>query len=260
MPKLLEVEKLSVSYNGVVVVKEMSFSVDEGEILAIVGESGSGKSTIIKAIMGLLDQDGKIESGHVFYKGENLLELSKEKYRKLRGEEIAFISQDCKGSLCPVRTIEAQLYEMVAQHRKLERSEIRKKALYLLEQLKLSEGEQILKSYHFQLSGGMNQRVGIMMAMLLEPSLLLADEPTSALDVINQRQVANELLQLRDKSKTGMILITHHIGLAAYMADVILVMKKGELIEYRKANELLESPEASYTKELLEAVPRLKRG
>lgn len=256
---LFEMDNVTISYGGKEAVRDMSISLYEGEILGIVGESGSGKTTTIKAAMGLLGNSGKIESGNIFYKGINITNYLEEEYRKLRGASLGLIFQDCKSAFCPIRTIESQLYEAVSQHQKLDKILIRKKALKLLEKLNFEDANKILKSYPFQLSGGMNQRVGIMMAMILEPAILFADEPTSALDALTQKQVVSNLLELRDTNKMGMVVVTHNIGLAAHISDYILVMKEGKVVEFGEANEVLVHPKEAYTKQLLEAVPRLRK-
>jgi peptide/nickel transport system ATP-binding protein len=259
-PKLLEMEDVCISYHNKIVVHNITFSLEEGEILGIVGESGSGKSTLLRAVIGLLGNGGKLECGRILFRGREIGALSKEELRRLRGAFIGMVFQDCKGALSPIRTIEAQMYEAIAQHQRISKEEAKIKAKKLLEQLKLSDSERVLKSYPFELSGGMNQRVGIMMAMLLKPALLLADEPTSALDVLAQKQVVSSMLELRAELKTGIILVTHNIGVALHMADHILVMQNGRQMEYAETKELIYNPKASYTRKLIDAVPRLKRG
>ena len=180
---LLEISNLEVCYFGKPVVRDLSLKIEPGEILGIVGESGSGKSTVIRAAMGLLKKGGTVTKGEISYKGQNITQAGEEELRKIRGPEMGMVFQNAGASLCPVRTIEKQLYETVLEHEKISRREIKERALEIFKNMGFSRGEEILKSYPFQLSGGMNQRVGIMMAMILKPDLLLADEPTSALDV-----------------------------------------------------------------------------
>lgn len=259
-PTLLEMDQVCISFNNKAIVSDMTFSVSEGEILGIVGESGSGKSTLIKAIMGLLGHGGKIESGKIRFQGIELNNLSEEKYRSIRGNQIGLIFQDCKSALCPIRTIEAQIYEAMSQHMKISRAEAIKKAKELLEKLKMADSERILKSYPFELSGGMNQRVGIMMAMLLKPSLLLADEPTSALDVMVQAQVVKEMLELRDEYKTGILIVTHNMGVVSRMTDKIIIMQQGRMVECGNTKEIIHNPQEEYSKQLIRAVPKMVRG
>ena len=186
---LLRVEHVTISYNGKQVVSDVSFELKQGEILGIVGESGSGKSTIIKAIMGLLGEEGMVTRGDIWYKGENLTEMSEKNLRKYLGTEIGMVFQDCKAALCPVRTIDVQIHEAVSEHEKITIKETRQRAASLMKKIGLEDGNRVLDSYPFELSGGMNQRVGICTAMIMHPNLLLADEPTSALDVTVQKQV-----------------------------------------------------------------------
>ena len=169
------------------------------------------------------------------------------------------VFQNAGASLCPIRKIGDQLYEAVIQHERVSRTEVRRRAMELFEKMKLSEGSRILDSYPFELSGGMNQRVGIMMAMILKPALLLADEPTSALDVTIQAQVVREMMKLRDTFGTSIIIVTHNIGVVEHMADNIAVMCQGKLVEYGTKHEVIHSPRDPYTRKLLGAVLRLNR-
>lgn len=256
---LLEIQHLGVQYQGQTAVRDFSVSVHSGEILGIVGESGSGKSTVLKAVMGLLGQDGYVDGGKIFYDGRALDELSREELRCLRGEKLAMIFQDPGGSLCPVRTIEEQLYEMASEHRSMAISEIRERIGSLCIRLGLKDYQRVLRSYPFELSGGMNQRVGILMAMLLKPDLILADEPTSALDVRIQAQAVHQMMEMRREYGTAILMVTHNIGIVEYMADKIAVMKNGELVEYGTKEQIITHPKQNYTKDLLAAVPRICR-
>ena len=243
MDSLLRVEHVTISYNGKPVVQDVSFELKQGEILGIVGESGSGKSTVIKAIMGLLGEEGLVTEGDIWYKGENLTSMSEKKLRGYLGKEIGMVFQDCKAALCPVRTIGAQIHEAVSEH----------------EKIGLDDSERVLNSYPFELSGGMNQRVGICTAMIMHPNLLLADEPTSALDVTVQKQVVEELLLMRKEYHTAMILVTHNIGVVKMMADRILVLQNGVVRDYGETDAVLNHSEDPYTKKLMSSVLHLKR-
>lgn len=259
MDELLKCAHMTISYNGREAVREVGFTLQEGEILGIVGESGSGKSTIVKGIMGLLGSTGMVTRGDVWYRGAPILDLPEHARRKLLGPEMGMIFQDCKAALCPVRTIGAQLYEAMRAHGRYAKDEVRRLAAEVMEKVGLSDCQRVLDSYPFQLSGGMNQRVGICAAMMLRPRLLIADEPTSALDVTVQRQVVNELLLMRREYHTAMILVTHNIGVVREMADKVLVLRDGSVMEYGDSREVLTHPRNPYTQTLMDSILRLKR-
>ena len=259
MEELLRYDHVDISYNGFLAVKDVSFTLEPGEILGIVGESGCGKSTLIKAAMGLLGSAGMVTRGDIWYKGKNLPDLSAKELRRLNGPELGMIFQSAGSSFCPIRTIEAQLYETMTEHEKTSKAEFLDRAMELLGKLGFEDGKRVLGSYPFELSGGMQQRVGIAAAMLLNPSVLLADEPTSALDVSVQKQVVEEMLLVRETFGTAIILVAHNIGVIGAMADKVLVMKNGEAVEYGDTRQVLGSPQAEYTRQLLSAVPRLRR-
>lgn len=259
METLLSFNSVDICFDDKLVVHDVSFFLQPGEILGIVGESGSGKSTIIKAAMGLLGSNGRVSRGEIFFKGENIIDLPESSMRQIRGAQLGMIFQDSVASLCPIRTVGSQIYECLTAHEKISRQEAKEKALDLFHKLGFKEGERVWSSYPFELSGGMNQRVGIVMAMLLNPSVLLADEPTSALDVFVQKQVVLEMLGLRDLFGTAIILVTHDLGVISAMADNILVLQNGNIMEYGRASDVLNSPKNDYTKMLLSAVPRLRR-
>ena len=169
------------------------------------------------------------------------------------------IFQDAGASLCPIRTIGDQIYESMRAHKKVSRNEAKDRAMELFEKLNFKDSQRVWDSYPFELSGGMNQRAGIAISMLMNPPILLADEPTSALDVSVQRQVVREMLKLRELFGTAIIIVTHDIGVVRAMADTVLVLKNGKMVEYGEAKKVLNHPQDSYTKKLLAAVPRLKR-
>ena len=259
MGEILRYEHVDVSYNGMPAVRDISFSLEEGEILGIVGESGSGKSTLIRAAMGLLGDTGMVTRGDIYYKGKNLPDLSEREMRKLRASELGMIFQNAGSSLCSIRTVGAQLYESMKEHMPISKSEFRKQAAELFAKVGFEDMDRILASYPFELSGGMAQRVGIAAAMLMNPSVLFADEPTSALDVSIQKQVAQEMLTVRKTFGTSIILVTHNIGLVRFMADRVLIMRTGECVEYGDMEQVLSDPKHEYTKRLLAAVPKLVR-
>lgn len=260
MTLLLDMRRIEISYNGRPAVQNVSLQMEPGEILGIVGESGSGKSTVIKAAMGLLGNGGAVTKGDIYYKGKNVLCASAEEMRKMRGVDMGMIFQNTEAALCPIRTIEDQLYEGVIQHEKASREKVRRRALDLFEKMRLTDGERILKSYPFELSGGMNQRVGILMAMILRPALLFADEPTSALDVTVQAGVVEEMMKMREIYGTAIAIVTHNIGVVERMADSIAVMHRGQVVEYGKKEDVIRRPKEDYTKKLIGATLRLNRG
>lgn len=259
MAEILHYDHVDISYNGKVAVRDVSFSLREGEILGIVGESGSGKSTLIKAAMGLLGQNGLVTRGDIWYKGKNLADLKEKEMRKLCGRSIGMIFQSAGASFCPIRTVGAQLYESMTEHEQVSKTEFRQRATELMGKIGFEDPARILDSYPFELSGGMQQRVGIAAAMLLSPAILLADEPTSALDVSVQRQVVEEMLLVRKTFGTSIIIVTHNIGVIGAMADRVLVMKNGEAVEYGETQQVLNDPQEDYTRTLMSAVPRLRR-
>lgn len=259
MEPLLTYRSVEVSFNGRAVTHDVSFTLHAGEILGIVGESGSGKSTLLKAAMGLLGNGGLVTKGDIWFKGKDLPDLPEKELRKICGAGIGMIFQDAGASLCPIRTIGEQIYESMSAHMEITRSQAREKALALFEKLQFKDGQRIWNSYPFELSGGMNQRAGIAIAMLMEPPVLLADEPTSALDVAVQKQVIEEMLHLRELFGTAMILVTHDIGVVSAMADTVLVLKDGRVMEFGTAQQVLREPRDAYTRKLLAAVPKLRR-
>lgn len=259
MEELLRYEHVDISYLGVTTVRDVSFTLAPGEILGIVGESGSGKSTLIKAAMGLLGTEGCVTRGDIWYKGKNLPNLPQKELRKLCGPELGYIFQSAGSSFCPIRTVGAQLYETMREHERISKANFEARAMEMLQKLGFENGKRILGSYPFELSGGMQQRIGIAAAMLLKPGVLFADEPTSALDVTIQKQVVEEMLLARKTFGTAIVLVTHNLGVIGAMADRILVLKNGVPVEYGETREILASPQADYTKALLAAVPKLRR-
>ena len=257
--KILTYDSVEISFDGKAVVQDVNFSLAPGEILGLVGESGSGKSTLIKAAMGLLGAGGLVTRGDIRYLGKNILDIPEKEKRKIRGAKIGMIFQDAGASLCPIRTIGDQIYESMRAHQKVTRKEAKDRAMDLFEKLNFKDSASVWKSYPFELSGGMNQRAGIAIAMLMNPPILFADEPTSALDVSVQRQVVKEMLKLRELFGTAIVIVTHDIGVVRAMADTVLVLKDGKTVEYGTADVILDHPKDPYTKKLLAAVPKLQR-
>ncbi|WP_026766208.1 ABC transporter ATP-binding protein [Selenomonas ruminantium] len=259
MAEIIRYEQVDIHYNGARAVHDVSFSVAEGEILGIVGESGSGKSTLLKAAMGMLGREGLVTRGDIYYKGLDLPDISDKERQKISGAEIGMIFQQAGSSFCPIRRIGTQIKEMMAAHGYTDARAVEIEACELLHKFGFAEPKRIFASYPFELSGGMQQRAAVAAAMLLKPKILLADEPTSALDVTVQKQVIEEMLLARELFGTAIILVTHNIGVIRAMADTMLVLHQGEVMEYGKAKEILNSPQSPYTQKLLAAVPRLRR-
>ena len=255
---MLEIKDLTIQYGDKApVVENFSLSLKKGEIITIVGESGSGKSTVLSSILGLLPNGGKIISGDIIYNGESMLNKSLNQWRELRGTEITMISQDSGGTLNPIRKIGKQFVEYIQTHSKMSAKEAEEKAKDMFSKVNLPDPEIIMKSYPYQLSGGMKQRVGIAMALTFHPKIILGDEPTSALDVITQAQIVKEIMDLRKKFDTSIIMVTHNLGVAAYISDKIIVMQNGKIVDAGNKNEVIENPKSEYTKKLLEAVPEI---
>ena len=229
---LLEYIHTDICYGSRQIIKDVSFSLNPGEILGIIGPSGCGKSTLLKAAVGLLGKKAAVTRGDILYKGTSLVDITPAKRREINGSSIGLIFQDCGSSFCPIRTIGAQLYEAVTEHEAITKEKFREKAAVLLSSLGLEDADRILRSYPFEMSGGMNQRIGIAAAMLQSPKILLADEPTSALDVNVRRQVVEELAQIRREFGTAIIIVSHDTGIIRYLADRVLVMDNGSVTEW----------------------------
>jgi len=259
---LLEVKDLSVTFRteqgDVPALCNFSYTLRAGETLAIVGESGSGKSVSALALMRLIpDPPGRISSGHIVFDGDSLLALNESEMRKIRGNRIAMIFQEAMTSLNPVLTVAEQIIEAVRLHQNLNSSEARARALEMLQLVQISEPQQRLEQYPYELSGGMCQRVMIAIALACAPSVLIADEPTTALDVTIQAQILDLMRDLQKRLGTAIVLITHDLGVVAEMAERVLVVYAGRKVEEAPVRELLRSPQHPYTLGLLDAVPRL---
>ena len=257
MTTILEIEKLNVSYHGTSILQDINMKVEKGEILGIVGESGSGKSTLLKAIIGLLGDNGRVESGRVSFDQVDLLRISKKELRNIRGTQLGMVFQNPGMSFNPIRKIGSQFLEALKNHRKIDEAQAMKQILDMFAKLGLGDGKRILNSYPFELSGGMNQRVAIALAMIMNPQLLLADEPTSALDVTVQAQCVKEMMDLRDHFGTTIIIVTHNMGVVSHMADKVAVMYAGDLVEYGSKTDVLNHPEHPYTKALIASIPQI---
>lgn len=251
---LMQVDELSLSYDGRQrALDRVSFSMGQGEILAIVGESGSGKSTLLRAILGMLPPSVSMLGGRVVFRGREVSGDASAPLPFVRGKDVAMIFQHPAQSLNPSRRIGAQFDEFLRVHGVFSRSERAAVATTMLQRLQLAEPERVLRSHPFELSGGMMQRVCLAMAMSLRPSLLLADEPTSALDVVTQSQVADQLAELNREDGVAILLVTHNMGLADRLAHRIGVMRQGELVEIGPREQVVHAPQHDYTKQLLRA-------
>ena len=261
---ILDVRNLRVSYHTyageVQSVRDISFQVNEGETVAIVGESGCGKSVTAKTIMGLVaEPPGEIKSeSQVLYLGENILEQSEKEWEKYRGAKCSMIFQDALTSLNPTMNIGRQIEENITNHYKVTKKEARAKAVEMLELVKIPDPAMCLKKYPHELSGGMRQRIMIAIALSGNPKILIADEPTTALDVTIQAQIIGLLKYIQAKLGTTIILITHDLGVVASIADKIIVMYSGKIVEKGECSEIFSSYRHPYTWALLNAAPSLE--
>ncbi len=262
MSHLLEVENLTTVFQGdygtSTAVDHVSFHVDKGEVVCIVGESGCGKSVTSLSIMGLLARGGSVKGGTVLFDGQNLLFLTEKELDRIRGNQMTMIFQDPLTSLNPVFTVGNQITESIRTHLKLSKEEAAVRAEELLEKVGMPDAKSAMKKYPHTLSGGMRQRVMIAMALSCNPKLLIADEPTTALDVTIQAQIMKLLRELQQENGMSIILITHDIGLVAHMADRVIVMYAGQMIEEAPVNEIFKMPRHPYTKALLDTVPTIR--
>ena len=255
--EILRVEGLTVRNrkDSSILLKDVSFSLNQGEILGILGESGSGKSLTSLAILGLLPSGLEVESGAIYYKGKNLFSLSPKEWEDIRGKEISIILQDPLTSLNPVLTIGEQIIEVLEAHLGMDKRSAWKRAIELLSEVGIPEPELRMKSYPHQLSGGMRQRAMIAIALACDPTVLIADEPTTALDPTLQLQVLELLKELNQKRGLSIIFITHDLGVMRYIADRIVVYYKGEVIEVGETEKVFSKPTHSYTLSLLLSYP-----
>ncbi len=236
----------------------VTFSVDRGKVLGIVGESGCGKSVTSLSIMRLVDPaTGRYEGGSIMFDGQDILKLSEQEMRKLRGNKISMIFQEPMTSLNPVFTIGYQIEESLMLHKGLEKKAARDRAVELLEMVGIPEAAKRVDEYPHQLSGGMRQRVMIAMALAGDPELLIADEPTTALDVTIKAQILDLLKELQEKLHMSIIFITHDLGVIAEMADEVAVMYAGEIVEKAKTRELFDDPKHPYTVGLMDSIPNI---
>ena len=264
MKTLVNVKDLSVSYftyaGEVQSVRGVSFDIESGKTTALVGESGCGKSVTSKALMGLIERPGVVKEGsQILYEGKNILDFKEKEWLDFRGKECSMIFQDALVSLNPTMKIGKQIMENLENHNdeKLSKTEIRKRAQQMLELVGIPDAPACLDKYPHELSGGMRQRVMIATALITNPKLLIADEPTTALDVTIQAQILELMKQLQKKLGMAIIMITHDLGVVADMADEIIVMYAGKIVEKGSNEEIFYNPRHPYTWALMNSVPRL---
>ncbi|MCD7975238.1 MAG: ABC transporter ATP-binding protein [Phascolarctobacterium sp.] len=253
---LLEVKDLEISYGKKVVVAGVNIELEKGEILSIVGESGSGKTTVIRAIMGCLPGAGRVSGGTVIFDGKDVLQNTRDQWRDISGKQISIIFQDSGSMINPIRRIGGQFIDYIRAHApEKSEDEAYKMATDMLTNVRLPNPDTVMNSYPFELSGGMRQRVGIAMAIVFSPKIIMADEPTSALDVTIQAQIVRQIVDVRDQYNVAVIIVTHNLGVASYMSNKIMVMKGGRVVEGGKREDVIGNPKDDHTKQLLRAVP-----
>lgn len=262
--KILSVENVHTTFRthgkSVKAVRGVSFHTGQQEILAVVGESGSGKSVLMKSILGLMPENAEVTADQILFMDKDLLEMTPEQLRRMRGKEIAMIFQDPMTALNPVRTIGFHLIEVLKRHRGMDKGAAHREAIAVLEQVGIPSPEKRLNQYPHEFSGGMRQRVLIAMALCCRPKLLIADEPTTALDVTIQAQILDLLKKLQDETGMSIILITHDLGVVASLSHRILVMYGGLVMEEGTTEEIFYAPKHPYTRALLQAIPKPKAG
>ncbi|WP_223881305.1 ABC transporter ATP-binding protein [Nesterenkonia ebinurensis] len=262
-PPVLEVEKLQISFRGddssTTVVEDVSFTVGRGEVVGIVGESGSGKSVTSYGIMGVLPPNAEVTASKMFFAGaHDLVRLPSKKRRRLQGKEISMVFQEPLTSLNPLMSVGKQIAEPLRYHEKLSRKEAKRRTVEALRSVGIPRAEQTYSSYPHELSGGMRQRIMIAIALVCEPQLLIADEPTTALDVSVEAQILRLMKKLRRTTGTSILLITHDLGVIAEMADRVVVMYAGQVVEEAEVYELFREPRHPYTKALMASTPKIE--
>jgi oligopeptide/dipeptide ABC transporter ATP-binding protein len=259
---MLEIKELTVKFNTVSgelkACDKVSLSIEKGKNLGLVGESGCGKSMTCLSILKLLPPEAEITWGQVIYKGDNILKMSNEGLRSIRGNKISMIFQEPMSCLNPVLTIGEQMREAIMTHKKVTKSEAKEEVVKLLKKVKIDKPEERFYEYPHNLSGGMRQRVMIAMAISLKPDILIADEPTTALDVTTQAQVLELLDELQREYKMSVLIVSHDFGVIARLADTVAVMYAGEIVEYAPSEIIFKTPEHPYTKALLSSLKQMQ--
>jgi peptide/nickel transport system ATP-binding protein len=244
---------------GAPILRDVALSLERGEIRGLVGESGAGKSTIAKALLGILPRTVRVTGGAIRFEGKDLLKLPAAELREIMGSEISLIPQDPQTALNPGRRIAAQLTDGLRMRRGLSGKEAHSRALKLLEEVHIREPERVLRAYPHELSGGMRQRVLIASAFALEPKLVIADEPTTALDVTVQKQILKLIRGMQKAYGTGVVFVTHDLGVVAQICDTVTLLYAGKVIEAGRTADVLETPQHAYTRALMAAGPRYDR-
>lgn len=257
MSPVLDIRDLRVSLRrGAHLVRDVSLSVDAGEVHGLVGESGAGKTMIARAVLGILPDAIRVTGGTVRFRGEDLLQLPPKRLRSLLGREIALIPQDPLTGLNPARRISAQMTDMLRHHLGQSRGEARANALRLLQEVHIRDPEQVLDRYPHELSGGMRQRVLIAIAFSAEPSLIVADEPTTALDVTVQKQILRLIRQMQERHGTAVLFVTHDLGVVAKVCHRVTVLHTGQVVEQGGIADIMSALAAPFTRALMDATPR----
>lgn len=258
---LLEVKNLTTQFHTdegtVSAVDDISYTVEAGDIVGIVGESGSGKSVSVRSLVRLIDTPGVIESGKVYWKGNDVLKMSAEELRTLRGDEIAMVFQDPREALDPAQTVGAQIIEAIRAHRDLSKRQARERAIELLIEVGIGGPEEAIDDYPHEYSGGMAQRALVAMALASEPDLLIADEPTTGLDVTIQAQILDVLEELQAERDMAIVMISHDLGVISELCERLIVMYAGRIVEQGAIEDVLSDPKHPYTQLFLESVPRI---
>ncbi|WP_366033504.1 ABC transporter ATP-binding protein [Clostridium sp.] len=261
MSELIEFKNLKTYFyteaGTVKAVNDVSFKIKKGEVVCVVGESGCGKSVTAMSLMRLIDSPGKIVDGEIIFDGRDILKLSDQEIRGIRGNDISMIFQEPMTSLNPVFTVGKQIMESVMLHRKVSKKEAKEVAIEMISLVGIPDAEKVVNRYPHELSGGMRQRIMIAMALSCNPRLLIADEPTTALDVTIQAQILDLMRGIKSKSDTAIMLITHDLGVVAEMADYVVVMYAGKVIEEGPVNTIFNNPTHPYTVGLLKSKPIL---
>ncbi|WP_060206583.1 ABC transporter ATP-binding protein [Sporosarcina koreensis] len=259
--ELLTVKELNVGFvnkgQTIPVLSDVEFTVKKGETLCIVGESGCGKSLTSLAIMGLIPKNGEIMKGEILFKGEDLVKKTKKEISQIRGKQISMIFQEPMTSLNPVHTVGKQIAESVRLHEGVGKKQAMEKAVEMLRLVGIPSPEKRVHDYPFEMSGGMRQRVMIAMALVCNPNLLIADEPTTALDVTTQAQILGLMGRLKKELDMSIVMITHDLGVVSQIADRVIVMYAGKVIEVSETMDLIENPKHPYTRGLIESIPKL---